>query len=137
MGIQVRWDNDEKTVICYSFEGRWTWDELHDAIAESRRLLDAVDYKVNTIADMRQSTILPPSLLSNARAIMSGSHPNEGFTVVVGSNKLVQIMYDMTKRVYPRLLNENRLIVLPTMEQAYARLDQKRQQRKRSESELT
>jgi hypothetical protein len=29
MGIEIRWDNDEKTIIRETYNGRWTWDDFY------------------------------------------------------------------------------------------------------------
>ena len=51
MPIQVSWGNEQKTYTIFKFEGKWTWDEYHRAVAEGYALVKDVPYNVNILIE--------------------------------------------------------------------------------------
>ncbi len=101
MGIKVTWDNAERTIIYFDFEGRWDWDELYTASEQATRMLDSVDHVVDFIMDIREAQQIPKDFMSHAEHIASGSHPRRGIMVVVGANGLLRTLGSGLRRLFP------------------------------------
>jgi hypothetical protein len=100
MGIRVRWDNDEKTIVRWDFDGPWKWDEFFVAQHESNLLLDSVDYLVDIIGNVQNSRILPPSALTVYRSTLKKAAPNMGIIVLVGSSTFIQQMVNIFMKLF-------------------------------------
>jgi len=102
MAIQVGWQDEKHTIIRCTVNGRWTWDDLQKALAQTISLMDTVDHKVDFFIDLRNGSfaINPLSLLGQTRHVATPeSHRNEGVKVVVGANGLVRTAYDGYRRI--------------------------------------
>ena len=101
MPISIEWDDDEHTIIRWTFEGAWTWHEFVEVQVEFRKLLDDITYRVNVIADMQNAHTLPANSLTTFKQIDSNIHPNRDRVVVVGANAFVRTMAATFDRVFP------------------------------------
>jgi hypothetical protein len=59
MSIQVAWDNENKTVIRFDFDGKWNWYGYEMAVGESFGLFESVTHPVDFIFNMQRSATLP------------------------------------------------------------------------------
>lgn len=90
MGIKIMWDNDERTIMRYEFEARWSWADLYAASDEGTARLDSVDHRVDVIADLRGTSHLPGDFMQHAGRIAGGTHPHRGIVVVVGASPVLR-----------------------------------------------
>jgi hypothetical protein len=88
MPITVQWDNEAKTIVLWTFEGRWSWDEFRAQQAASVALLSSVSHRVHVIADLSQSSQIPRDAFSNYQVSETASAPNRGRTVVVAPQNI-------------------------------------------------
>jgi hypothetical protein len=126
MPIQVQWDNEDKTILRYQYEGAWTWDDLYTALAQGYEWIDTVDHTVDIIIDLRQSSIIPSSALTHARNLDKHRHPRIGLTIAVGANRFIQLLADTFKRLVPSVASQYTL--LATLDEARALIARNRQQ---------
>src|SRR5215510_13590412 len=124
MGVQVSWDNPEKTVLLYELEGRWTWDEFHAAVADAFAMTASVPHTVDTISHFHRGTPLPANAMFHFRRVMLAAPPNRGINVIVGGSSLVRTMASLFSKAH-RLLGR-RLLVCATLEEARETLDMRR-----------
>ncbi len=129
MAVRVEWDNKEKTVIRYSLEGQWTWDELLEAVATSNAMLDAAGHKIHFIHDASNSKGIPNGALSQLKRFIGKEHPNTGHSVIVGGRgsaiMLARGLLGMVDRVYKK---DWAFMFADTLEEARAMLAQLPQQ---------
>ncbi len=126
MPITVQWDNDQKTTIRYEFAGRWTWEQLFAANDERDAMMKTVDYRVDLIADLRNTMVVPPGAASQFKRIAQ-ARAGTGVTVVVGANRFMQIMLDVFKLVQRQ--SESALATAGSLEEARALLARRRADR--------
>lgn len=106
MPITVQWDDTDRAILYYCFDGIWTWPELYDAIKISDSMLDEAGRVTPVILDGRKSPGLPrEGTLRNLRQIISKFHPNLGYTVIVDDryNQLLpftRTMVGLIRRIY-------------------------------------
>ncbi|RMF79804.1 MAG: hypothetical protein D6737_10200 [Chloroflexi bacterium] len=118
MSIIVKWDNNQRTVIRYIFEGTWQWQDFYQSIADGHVLMNEVDYRVHAIIDIQNSHTFPKDLLLHLKPINTKLHPNTGMTVLVGANSFVHALHFILWRIRPRL--EERFMILDSLEEARA-----------------
>ena len=117
--IAVSWDNEEKTIIRWKFEAEWTWADVYHAIEREAELIDSVNQGVDAITDMSQMTRTPTSAFSMVKSAMQSRHERLGITVLYGNNMYTRMMYQMIATVYPEMLENRRLFMTNTEDEAY------------------
>ena len=126
MNIKVSWDNEEKTVIRYDFEGPWTWDEFRIAAEEVFAMTRSVEHQVDTISNFFPGVMLPPNAMFQFRRIMEDAPKNRGINVIVSSSAFIRTMVMMFGSVNRQLAK--RLIIVDRLDQARAALAERRKQ---------
>ncbi len=108
MQVRVGWDNAERTVLRYDFDGHWTLDDLEIALEAGFTLMGTVRHTVDVIANMKRSAGVPDGLLLDIKRILAVMPANQGVTVVVGGSPYMHAHLRMIRRIHkrfaPRLL---------------------------------
>ncbi len=93
MGITLTWYDEQKHIILWAYQGRWTADEFDRATEEASQLIDTVDYPVGVIVDFSHSTLMPPNIMMRFRqsAQQAIGHPNNTVRVIVGADYYLKI----------------------------------------------
>lgn len=94
MSVHVQWDNEEQTIILWSFVGRWTWGEYEDALNAASALLDQVEHTVDYIYDVRRMNILPPDVVTRFKAKYLKQPPKTGRFVAVGVDHNLRLVWN-------------------------------------------
>ena len=71
MSVHVEWDNEEQTIILWSFVGRWTWGEFDRRLKSLSDMLDSGRASCRFDLDVRQMSILPPDMVTRASSQLS------------------------------------------------------------------
>ena len=124
MPIIVDWDDDQKTVICYRYTGKWTWDEYGAAVETATRLIDSVGHKVDIIGDFSEGVLVPSHALSNFRKSWNLRQPT-GTVVLVINSSFLESMVNVFRRLYAEI--GSRLYVTKSLEEARSLIASKRQ----------
>lgn len=107
MAVTFTWDNPDKTIGLFTFEGVWRWAEFWDVYYEVERMLDELGHETQFIvyiADDVPRNYIPPNILSNILKAYRNPHPNAGHTVVVAQGYIIaRPVYMMLSRLYPRI----------------------------------
>lgn len=104
MPITVDWYEEEKRNICYRLIARWSWEDLFTAIDEAVVLLDSVDYPVNLVLDMTNTTHVPTLAVNSLAKVASAptmTHPNTKQILMFGANKYIELMMNIFKKFFP------------------------------------
>ncbi len=94
MPVTVEWDNEEKTVIRFDYDGAYTWEDVYNAMDKSNKMMETVEHSVAHIIDVRKAGSVPPNALSHARRIEAKTHPRRSYHVTVGANTFVRVMFN-------------------------------------------
>lgn len=99
--INFQWDNDEKTVMRYTVEGVWNWNEFHKTLRRSTLRFDDVNHPVDTIIDLRKGAKLPAGAVGHLRSLGAKTHPNSvARTVILGVDATVQAAIGAVSGLY-------------------------------------
>ena len=102
MPISVQWDNPDKTLLRWNFEGKWTWDDYYAAMEQNNALLDSIQSKADLLIDMQQTNIVAAGFTSQFRRI-SQFHPKAGFAIIVLNSRFIEIMLNMLMNFQPAM----------------------------------
>ena len=114
MSIRVIWDNDDKTILRYVYEGRWDQADFGKAYAEAKKMLDTVNYTVGVIIDVQNSHLIPDGIISRSRNLVTTPSRNEGTSVIVGANAFIRSLVDTFSKVWRHGPLEHRQIIFAT-----------------------
>lgn len=117
MSIKVKWDNAEKMILRYNFEGDWTWQELDMMWRQSEQMVEGLTERYDVILDVRQMNGIPRNALQVIRDQFEVHSPNGGLTVLVGANALMRAILDVLTRIKPQGFGHYRCA--STLEEAY------------------
>ncbi|MBX3062574.1 MAG: hypothetical protein KF726_06340 [Anaerolineae bacterium] len=107
MTVTVAWDNDEHTIILFTFIGNWTWREYWDACMQSNAMHATVKHRVYVIADLTASTTFPIDSPMYPIKTLRIAPVNAGTPrIAVNGGKIVEIVVKTFKRLYPGFANE-------------------------------
>jgi hypothetical protein len=120
MPITVQWDSDEKSVVRYTFESKWTWDEYHAAIAQAFDMVKDLPYVVNMILDFSQSTVLPSNALSHFSSSMKTPPREFDVAVVISKSGFIETLVAVFRRLSSK--TGEKLVVRKSLEEARAYL---------------
>jgi hypothetical protein len=118
MGIKLLWDNQEKTVLCHIYAGKWTPDDFRGAVEESRQLLLSVGHPVDLIIEMSKSDPPPFGVLPAYQEADSLVPDNQRLVVMVKPGTIMKALNRIIADIAPRA-SANRMIV-DSLEEARA-----------------
>ena len=101
MPIDVRWYDDEETIVCYEFTGRWTLEELYTAIDRAHELGASRDYTVDMIVDLLGSQRTPRNVLSIVSYASRKKLLNIGAVVLLTRDRVIRSVAGVVIRLTP------------------------------------
>lgn len=117
MAVTVNWDNDEHTVVLFTFSGNWTWREYWDACMKSNAMHATVKHRVYAIADLTTSTGIPVDLHAYTFKTLRIAPINAGTPRIgVNGGKIIEILVKTFKRLHPGFANE--FDIAPSLDEA-------------------
>lgn len=126
MGIHVRWDDAEQTILYCEFEAEWDLNDFHKMIDDMYAFMTSVNHPVYTINDYTKSKMPPRQWLSTGRHVQQRSSINSELSIVVGANTFVKVMLNVAQKLF---LNNMHIVTTDTVDEAYRLIAEKRQAR--------
>jgi len=100
--IHTEWTDDDHTIILFTFETDWTWQDFSAAGNLSMEMMSTVDHPVIQIFDMRNAHNIPRNTFSNGRqALGKKPHPNMTKVIVVGMNGYFNAIFRAFEKMLP------------------------------------
>jgi hypothetical protein len=106
MGVEVRWDDDEQTLLRIDVTGRWKWDDVYKALEGIKPLIMSVSHTVNLISVMHQSSHLPGNPLFHLNNFVRNAPPNLGMMIIVGASQYAAPFRPIAQKLYPNVLRK-------------------------------
>jgi tRNA A37 threonylcarbamoyladenosine dehydratase len=124
MPIRVGWGNDQKTYTVFKFDGKWTWEEYHQSIADAYQLVKDCTYTVNILLDITECHLFPQNLLSHVGSSMRQPPKAFDLAVVVSTSRFVEVLARTVEKLYGRQKTRFQLAKsLEEAQQIYAEYD--------------
>ncbi|MFQ3566133.1 MAG: hypothetical protein SNJ59_03965 [Aggregatilineales bacterium] len=124
MPVNMLWDDAEKSILRFEYQGKWMWEEVESAMKQANAELTTVQHRVDTIHDLTGSSGLPSNALSHASSLSRHIPAQAGISVVTGSSTLINTLLSVFSKVYPQF--GSRYKNASTLEEAYALIERSR-----------
>ncbi len=112
MGIQVSWDNTEKTAVRFDYGQDWSWADFTAALQQSKGMIATVSQTVDLIANFTDGTLPPADALLRFSRALQDSPPNVGIVVIVGGGAFITVLVKTFNRMYRALGEREPLFTL-------------------------
>jgi hypothetical protein len=117
MPIYIQWYDPAQTIICFTVDGTWTWDEFYQARAEANALIDAASREnVHCLVDMHRGSTLPRNAITHFSKLSSSTNRKMGHIVLIGTNTFIQTIFRMMDKI--RTQNMTRVHLASTFDEA-------------------
>lgn len=120
MPVSAEWNDNTQTIMRWTFTGKWTWDEYYLCRKSINDDICGVGHVVDLIVDMREGSMLPANAMTHARSAVDSAPDNIGVTVVVGTNAMLRIFYNMFSKLYNTIAaKDTNIRVVATLDDAF------------------
>jgi hypothetical protein len=103
MPINVVWKNPEKTILVFSYVGRWDLNDFYQSNEKGNLLLDEVQYPVHLVLDVSASRTAPNGLMNAMTNTTRKLHVNTGVMIMVGLNVFARALISTYFKIYPAM----------------------------------
>lgn len=124
MAIHIGWQDAARSILVWSFEGSWGWDEFNRHMIACHAEAQALGHRYDSISDMSRCYLLPPGVVARAHLALKYAPHNLGTIVVVGLPTIFDASLRALRRVHPRLAGD--LHTASTMDEALAVIERQR-----------
>lgn len=118
--IEVKWDNDEKTIIYGKFMPGWTLQHVHDLLKEVSSLADTVEHPVYVIADLSDVKVIPSQGMAHFRSISVKMHPRIRLFIDVTDSMFVEAMTNIFTKMFK---TDAEIRIVKTLDKAYTLIE--------------
>jgi hypothetical protein len=91
--INVYWEDEEYTIICYDFHGDWTWLDLYQARDQVLLMLQTVAHRTDIILYLDNSGQLPDNILLHVKSIAENKQTHVGKIVAVTTDPFLETLH--------------------------------------------
>ena len=116
LSVNVRWEDEEETILLLEFSGAWTTEDYLNAAEEARQLILSKSYRVCLISSFEPNQMLPQGFLIKVYKFQRQIPPNQSLSVVVGTSPFVRSVFSVLQKVTARTGGRIRLV--NTLEEA-------------------
>ena len=99
MGVYVEWDNEARTIILWTLDGRWTWGEYDEALERAHKMVNSVSHPVDFIYDTTKMSIIPSDLITRFKNKYLAIPKEARLFLVVGADSYLQLLWDSFTRL--------------------------------------
>ncbi len=117
--IDVRWNDDNHTIIVWEFDKGWTWDDLFVARRTFDELMNSVTHSVHVIFNMNRTMLPIGDALSNFKAVGGHVPKNAGLLIVVNATGFGVKITHVVMRVFRIWSN---MMFVDSMSAAYEKI---------------
>jgi hypothetical protein len=110
MAIRVYWGDERQTVVCYEFNGAWSWADLHFAVDQALALQGDITHRIDVIFDMRESGRMPANPMGNFRHILERQPANVALLVFIPLKKFLVSLIQALSRFSPLMREVYRVV---------------------------
>lgn len=108
--IELRWHDEEKRILRYTFPAFWEWEDFADVKRRADALLDESPYPVVLVMDTRPTQRVPLSTLAMTRHFLLARHPNGRPILILTENTLIRSLFHTLRRITGRVTEDVMLV---------------------------
>jgi len=95
MTVRVDWDDPDHSVLLYTLECHWTWEEMYEAVEKSITMINTVSHKICVIVDNQSSKGLPPGAIGQFGRITRFMTPQIELVIIAGGGTLLLSLFNL------------------------------------------
>ncbi|MDX2159965.1 MAG: hypothetical protein SF162_01445 [bacterium] len=133
MGIELYWDNDERTVMLCEVRDPWTWEDLFTTLEKIKKITDRSETTIGAILDLTEGVTIPggsifnPTVFNHAKTMLQMGEGGTGPLVIVGVSPMIRTVFNAFRGMdreatsnitFTPSLDEGRRIMTGKMQQA-------------------
>jgi len=119
MGFSYRWDDDAHTVMRYSAEGDWNWNDYHKAVRMSMFEFTRLGQGVISLVDLRGGSKIPAGAVGHIRSMAKKVSPAQaGRAIIIGLDSDIEQKVGAVNREFRH--DEQLIRFVDSDEDAYA-----------------
>ena len=127
MAIELRWDDQAKTIIREDYRGQWTWDNFFAMSAQANDMMKSVPHTVDIIANMKDGMMpMSGASMSFTKKVLEALPPNWGIMIIV-TNAFIRVLASVFVQFDKRL--GAKVLTADSLEHAYLLLEEVRSKR--------
>ncbi len=118
--VNIFWRDAEHTILCTEYDGAWTWDDFHNSVNESVRMMEQVDHRVDLIVAPSTKSVMPHGSASpHFKWAIQTLPPNFGLQVIVTRNKFSRSIATIFSKLFSSKTYHDRMFFAANMDEAY------------------
>ncbi|MBC7811732.1 MAG: hypothetical protein H7175_11325 [Burkholderiales bacterium] len=120
MPYNLKWGNDEQTLLYLTLEGALSWEQLYESMQGMKDWADSVSHPIVTITDVTRADKLPLSNVLKLKPAFAIKSENTRLAIIVGMPSFQQTMVNLFMSLYKQLAGEVPVAFVETIEKAEA-----------------
>ncbi len=100
MGINICWEDEDKSIILMTYERPWTWNDFYAAYAEMDVMLQDVTSAVYIVIDIRKGGFPPSGASYHFKRVTQNRHPHVMKVVFVGLPLVIRSFLSVVSTAY-------------------------------------
>lgn len=124
MPIDIRWYNEDKTILYIHYQGQWTLEDFHKMLDASHELTYASAPFV-AVGDFTNSSMLPSGLLSTGRRVEQTTPSHRLMLILIQPNSLLLMLMKVVAKIYPKAFDQ--AVIVSTLEEALEKAQERLQ----------
>ena len=100
MTVIATWDNEGHESLRYIHYGRWTWEEVDEAVAEAQDMLRGNRRQIHVIIDLRESASIEDGDPAREKRALSIAPGRETEVIFVGARAQSRTYYAVMRHRY-------------------------------------
>lgn len=126
MPMTPKWEDEQKTIICTESEGRWTWDEFHQALDRIVEMAKSVEHRVDLINTAAPTAVTPKgSGMPHYQRGIRSLPDNVKLLIFANRSRLVKVIFSLFSN-FQKQGSTPRLVITASMEEAHKVIEEDR-----------
>jgi hypothetical protein len=120
MGIEVTWDNLERTILRLDFDSGWSASTFEEAMRYAWDLINKSNHKVDVVMNLTEQCNLADGTVMRFQGMLASAPAGLGFVVIACRVHSIENAFGLLNHINPMI--GGRLVFVPTVEGARSAL---------------
>lgn len=108
MNVDIRWENEERTLIRYTYSGDWNWEQFYKVL-ETRLEEDKLDSRAAVLVDFRGINKFPSDAILHLKRAAALAGETQVLVIVIANSASLITLYNLFVRIYSQIGKRFRL----------------------------
>ena len=95
MTVRVQWDDPDHTILLYTLECAWTWDEMFAAADQGVAMTASVSHPIYVIVNYRSTQGMPPKAFAQFNRITRLMNAKTELVVIAGGGTILLSLFNL------------------------------------------